>query len=77
MTRRIFYVALGATVGVLVVRRLTHAVESLQPQHVAGSLVQSVQEFLADVRVAMAEREDELRDALGLDGRHDLVDAEV
>lgn len=77
MTRRVFYVALGATVGVLVARRLTHAVESLQPGHVAGSFVQSVREFLADVRVAMAEREDELRDALGLDGRHDLVDAEA
>ena len=67
MTRRVFYIALGATVGVLVVRRLTAAAESLQPDNVARRLVVSVQDFLNDVRVGMAEREGELRAALGVD----------
>lgn len=31
--------------------------------------------FAAEVQAGMAEREAELRDALGLDGRHDAVDA--
>ncbi len=67
MTRRIFYIALGATVGVLVVRRLTAAAESMQPDAVARRLVASVSGFVDDVRAGMAEREHELRSALGVD----------
>ena len=67
MTRRIFYIALGATVGILVVRRLTSAAESLQPENVARKVVGSVQGFAHDVRAGMAEREGELRSALGID----------
>ena len=67
MTRRIFYLALGATVGILVVRRLTSAAESLQPENVARKIVGSVQGFAHDVRAGMAEREGELRSALGVD----------
>ena len=66
MTRRIFYIALGATVGVLVVRRLTAAAESLQPDNVARRLAVSLQGFVDDVRTGMAEREGELRSALGV-----------
>jgi hypothetical protein len=65
--KRTFYVALGAAVGVLAVRRVSRAVSALSPQSMAGSLVQSVQEFVADVREGMAEREEEIRRALGLD----------
>ena len=75
MTRRIFYLALGATVGVLVVRRVSAAAEQWQPDNLARRLTIAVEDFLADVREAMNEREGELRDALGLDGRHDVVDA--
>lgn len=67
MTRRIFYIALGATVGVLIVRRLTAAAESMQPDAVARRLVASVTGFVDDVRAGMAEREEELRSALGVD----------
>jgi hypothetical protein len=64
---RLFYVALGAAAGVVAVRQAARAVQALSPQSVAGSFVQSVQEFVADVRENMAEREEEIRAALGLD----------
>jgi hypothetical protein len=75
VTRRVFYLALGATVGVMVVRRLSAAAEQLQPDNLAHRLTIAVEDFLADVRASMAEREDELRSSLGLDGSHDVVDA--
>ncbi len=73
---RLFYIALGAAVGVVTVRRAARAVSTLTPQHLAGSLVESVQDFLADVREGMAEREDELRQALGLDDTGDAHGAD-
>jgi hypothetical protein len=66
MSRRLFYITFGAVAGVLVVRQTAKAVSAMAPGSVAGSLVASIQEFMADVREFMAEREDELRDALGL-----------
>ncbi|MCK9903486.1 hypothetical protein CC117_13360 [Parafrankia colletiae] len=79
MVTRVFYVALGAATGVLAVRQVARAVSALSPTSVAGSLVQSMREFAADVAEAMAEREEEIRSALGLDepdaagGPDDLV----
>lgn len=64
---RLFYVALGAAAGVVAVRQAARAVQALTPQSMAGALVQSVQEFIADVRENMAVREEEIRAALGLD----------
>jgi hypothetical protein len=75
MLRRLFYVSLGASVGVLVVRRLTRVAQAMSPESLAGGLARSVSHFTAELRVAMAEREAELRTELGLDGRHDDVDA--
>ena len=82
MSRRLVYITFGAVVGVLVVRRVSQAAVRYTPagvqQRVSGSfggLGASVSAFLADVRVAMAEREQELRTTLGLDGSHDAVDA--
>jgi hypothetical protein len=75
VTRRVFYIAMGATVGVLVVRRVSAAAEQWQPDNLAHRLTVAVEDFLADVRESMAEREDELRTSLGLDGSHDVVDA--
>lgn len=73
--RRLFWVALGATAGVLVVRKLTRTARSFTPQGIAGSFAQSlsgvseaVQDFLADMREAMSEREAELMAALTDDG---------
>lgn len=71
--RRLFWITLGATAGVLVVRKLTKAADSLTPEGVAGqlskaatSLSQSIREFTDDVRAGMAERDNELREALGI-----------
>jgi hypothetical protein len=81
MTRRLVYIAFGAAVGVLVVHRATQAAKRFTPAgmqaSVAGSLgglTEAIREFTAELKVAMAEREAELRTTLGLDGSHDLVD---
>lgn len=81
MTRRLFYIALGATAGVLLVRRLTAAAEKFTPAGVQsgitgalGNLSGAIRDFGSDVRVGMSERETELRTGLGLDGSHDVVD---
>lgn len=76
--RRLFWVTLGATAGVLVVRRLTTAANRFTPEGVSrglGGLGDRLAAFAAEVKTGMAEREVELRGALGLDGRHDAVDA--
>jgi hypothetical protein len=71
---RLFYIALGATAGVLVVRRLTRAAQQFTPEGVArnvsgaGNRVsEALAGFVEDVRAGMAERESELRSALGID----------
>jgi hypothetical protein len=72
--RRLFWLAMGITIGALVVRRLSRAAEKLTPQGIAGSLAEGLRElaeaigdFGADVRAAAAVREDELRAGTGLD----------
>lgn len=81
MTKRLVYIAFGAAVGVLVVHRATRAAKRFTPAGMQSSLADSfsgltdaVREFTAEMKVAMAEREEELRTVLGLDGSHDLVD---
>ena len=82
MSRRLVYIAFGAAVGILVVQRASRAARRFTPagvqESVAGGLAgltQAVREFSADLREVMAEREQELRVTLGLDGTHDVVDA--
>lgn len=73
--KRIFWVALGATAGVLVVRRLTRTAQAYTPEGLARSangIADAIREFGDRVSIAMAQREAELRDALGVDGEHDL-----
>lgn len=72
--RRLFWVALGATVGVLVVRKVTKTAQSYSPSGVAQGLTGALSDLgeglleMADaVREGMAERETELRYALGMD----------
>lgn len=72
--RRLFWLALGATAGVLIVRKLSRAAERLTPQGVAQSfsaglneLAVALRDFAADVREAMAGQEAALRSAAGLD----------
>jgi hypothetical protein len=81
VTRRLFYIALGATVGVLVVRKATAAASKLTPSGMAGGVTgalggfgEALRDFGAEIRAGMAEREDDLRTQLGLDGTNDLID---
>jgi len=74
--RRLFWLALGITVGALVVRRLSAAAQKLTPGGIAESLsaglsqlAEAIGDFAGDVRTAMRERETELRAGVGLDGR--------
>lgn len=74
--RRLFWLALGVTVGALVVRRLSAAAQKLTPSGIAESLTAglselaaAIGEFAADVRASMSEREQELRAGVGLDGQ--------
>jgi hypothetical protein len=68
--KRMFYVAFGATVGVLVVRRVSQAAAAWTPQGLsaqAGGLGERVAQWWEIVQVSAARREAELRDALGID----------
>lgn len=72
--RRLFWIGLGGAVGVLVVRKVQKTADSLSPSGVAGSLrsgladlTDAVRDFGDEVKVAMLERETDLRTALGLD----------
>jgi len=68
--RRLFYIALGATAGVLVVRRVSAAANKWTPEGIAtqaGGVGDRVAQWWAEVQHFAAEREAELRDALGLE----------
>lgn len=75
---RLFWVTLGATAGVLVVRKLTRTAQAYTPEGMASglaSLGDGLREFAAAVREGMDAREAELRVALGVDAG--TVDAET
>jgi hypothetical protein len=72
--RRVFWVALGATVGVLVVRKVSKTAAAYSPSGLAqglsgglSDLGEGLREMADAVREGMAEREAELRFALGMD----------
>lgn len=67
--KRLFWLGLGVTVGVLATRRVTSAARHLTPGGFAEDLAGALQElglaigsFGADVRAGMAEREQELNE---------------
>lgn len=73
--RRLFWLAMGVTIGALIVRKLSNAAQRLTPGGMADSLsgalrdlADSLRDFSTDVRAAMSEREAELRAGTGLDG---------
>jgi hypothetical protein len=83
MTRRLFWLAMGITIGALIVRKLTAAAQKLTPRDIAqsfggglASLSDSLRDFTAEVRDAMRERESELRAGTGLDGTLGRVPAD-
>jgi hypothetical protein len=73
--RRLFWLAMGVTIGALLVRKLSKAAERLTPRGLAAGvgdglreLADAIGEFAGDVREAMHEREAEIRAGTGLDG---------
>jgi hypothetical protein len=74
VTRRLFYISLGATAGILVARKVTQTAQRYTPSGVSkgvlgalGGLGDAIRDFGADVRAGMAEREEQLTRELGLD----------
>jgi len=83
--RRLFWIALGAAVGVVIVRQVSKNTEAFTPSGIGrtvAGLGDSLRAFAEDVRTGMAEREYELSAALGDEGadpetlRHLLTDEE-
>ena len=71
--KSLFWIGMGAAVGVVATRKVSRALEQFTPAGVSDRLAESltdlgdaVRQFGMDVREAMWDREDELRDALGL-----------
>jgi hypothetical protein len=65
-----FYIALGATAGVMIVRKLTAAANKWTPEGIAaqaGGAGERVSAWWAEVQHFAAAREIELRESLGLD----------
>ena len=70
--KRLFWLVLGAVLGVVVFRRLSRKAEAFSPAGLAssiGGLAESVRDFADDIRDAMSQREHDLREGTGLDGR--------
>lgn len=68
--RRLFYIAFGATVGVIVVRRVSDAAAKWTPEGIAaqaGGVGGRLSDWWAIVQESAAARERELREALGID----------
>ncbi|MDH6575908.1 DUF6167 family protein [Kitasatospora sp. MAP5-34] len=75
MVRRIFWMAVGAGATVWAMNKANEAVHRLTPDSLSGTaargalqLGDTAKRFAADVRAGMAEREEQLRADLGLDG---------
>lgn len=71
MVGRLFWFGVAAAAGIVVYRKLTRTAESYSPRGLAASagesavgLVDSVREFMVDVRDGMAEREEQIHAAL-------------
>lgn len=73
--KRLFWLALGVTLGALIMRKLTRMAGRLTPRGIAASigdglaaLAEAITDFASDVREAMRDRETELRAGTGMDG---------
>ena len=70
--KRIFWLALGVTVGALVVRKLSSAAGQLSPRGLSQSLrglADALADFVDEVREGAAAREAELVEGAGIDGK--------
>jgi hypothetical protein len=75
--KRIIWLIIGIAVGVYAVTRLKKRAQLLAPESVqesAAKLSAAVRHFGDQVREGMAERETELRDALGIETANDRED---
>ena len=70
MIKRLMWLGVGLAIGAVVARQVTKAVEAYSPASLAGQarnsaagLWEQVQDFVADVREGMAEREEEIQAA--------------
>lgn len=70
MIGRLFWMAVGATAGVVAVRKVTNTAKAYSPAGMSEgltSLGEGLRELAVAVRKGMAERDAELRLALGID----------
>lgn len=70
MTKRLIWVGIGVTIGVLAVRKVSEAKENFGPEGLnrkVGSLADSIAGFADVLREGMTQREADLRIALGID----------
>ncbi|WP_258059151.1 hypothetical protein [Arthrobacter sp. B1805] len=70
MIRRAFWLAAGITIGVVAVRKVSQAKSNLGPEglnRAVGQISDSISDFADALRSAMAEREGDLRAALGVE----------
>jgi F0F1-type ATP synthase membrane subunit a len=68
--KRLIWFVIGTAVGIYAVTRLKKKAQVLAPESLQASaekLASAIRHFGDEVRVGMAERETELRDALGID----------
>jgi hypothetical protein len=70
MIKRLMWLGVGLAIGAVVARQVTKTVEAYSPASLAGQarnsaagLWEQVQDFVADVREGMAEREEEIQAA--------------
>jgi hypothetical protein len=70
MIRRMLWLGVGIAVGAVVARQVTKTVQAYSPSNLAGAarnsaagLLDSVRDFVADVREGMAEKEAEIQAA--------------
>ena len=82
--KRLLWLGIGLAVGALVVRKATRTAQSYTPAGIAsslsesaGSLVETVRNFVADVREGMAEREQEIHQAFAAGELYDDQFAEL
>ncbi|MET8703988.1 DUF6167 family protein [Kitasatospora sp. NPDC058032] len=75
MVRRIFWMAVGAGATVWAMNKANEAVHRLTPDSLSGTAARGAlqlgdraKQFAQDVRTGMTEREEQLREDLGLDG---------
>ncbi len=73
MIKRLFWFVVGVAVGVFVIKKVRDSLAKSTPEAIsnrvvegAGNLGESAAAFVDRARAAMAEREAELRDTLGL-----------